>query len=675
MTETFDDILRRRYTRRALLQTVAVAAPGLMLLPDAVVVASGPVATAAAGGLTFSPITGSSGDAIEVALGYEAKLLVRWGDPIFAGAAALDPRGIADGSLLAAGSAAAQARQFGYNCDAIEFFPLDRSGRRGLLCVNHEYTNDELIFPDRLAMGREGAAALAAWSKAHPEATHLGLAAHGVSVLEIELVDTAWRLKTGSRYTRRITGTTPAEIHGPARGHQLLRTSGDPAGTRVLGTLANCSGGRTPWGTYLSAEENFQDYFGGMRSLAADANADARVLAAHRRFPMHESSYHGWEHIDTRFDLRVEPREALRFGWMVEIDPEDPRAPPRKRTALGRFAHESAACTTTGDGRVALYMGDDDAFEYVYKFVSAGRWKPRNRTANRDLLDSGVLYAARFDADGTGEWLPLVHGQGPLTPQGGFADAGEVLINTRHAADLLGATPMDRPEDIAVHPVTRRVYVALTKNPERTLAQKRDSNATRPVDHRVGAANPRPQSEFGHILEIEEDGDDAGARRFRWNVFLLPGDPAATDVRHLARLAEISPGALGAGDTYYAGYAGTPPPAPMACPDNLEFDGVGNLWIVTDGKQPHGHNNGAFAVPVAGPERGYLRQFMSGPVGAEICGCAFTPDGETLFLSIQHPGEGGTVRNPVSHWPDGNGLPPRPSVVAIRKRGGGRVGV
>ncbi|HEX7375300.1 MAG TPA: PhoX family phosphatase [Steroidobacteraceae bacterium] len=674
MTDTFDDILRRRYTRRELLHAGALAAPGLLLLPDAVVAANTQGTAAATRGLAFHPVTGSSADAIEVAAGYDADVLVRWGDPVFPGAPALDPRGLVDGSLLKPGSAAAQARQFGYNCDAIEFFPLERSGRRGLLCVNHEYTNDELIFPDRLAMGREGAAVLAAWSKSHPEATRLGLAAHGVSVLEIELVGTAWRPKIGSRYTRRITGTTPVDIRGQARGHALLRTKGDPTGTRVLGTLANCSGGRTPWGTYLTAEENFQDYFGGMRTLAADSSADARVLAAHRRFPMHEGSYHGWEHVDTRFDLRVEPGEALRFGWMVEIDPENPRAPIRKRTALGRFAHESAACTPTRDGRVALYMGDDDAFEYVYKFVSAGRWNPRHRAANSDLLDAGVLHVARFDADGTGEWLPLVHGQGPLTPRNGFVDAGEVLIKARVAADLLGATPMDRPEDIAVHPVNGNVYVALTKNSDRSLEAKRNANAARPIDHRVDAANPRPQNEFGHILEIQEEGEDAGARRFRWNVFLLPGDPAAADARHLARPSDLAPGTLGAGDTYYAGYAGLEPPAPMACPDNLEFDGAGNLWIVTDGKQPHGRNNGTVAVPVAGPERGYLRQFMSGPVGAEICGCEFTPDGETLFLSIQHPGEGGTVRDPVSHWPDGNGLPPRPSVVAIRKRGGGRIG-
>ncbi len=578
------------------------------------------------------------------------------------------------GSLLRAGSAAAQQQQFGYNCDAIAFFPLERSGRRGLLCVNHEYTNDELMFPDRLGLGREGADVLADWSRRHPEAAWLEMAAHGVSVFEIALTGDEWRPRLGSRHGRRITARTPTQIAGPARGHALLRTNADPTGTRALGTLANCSGGRTPWGTFLTAEENFQDYFGGYRSLQASAGVDTRVLAAHRRFKMLESSYHGWEHADPRFDLRMEPREALRFGWMVEIDPEDPGAPIRKRTALGRFNHESAACAIAKDDRVAVYMGDDDAFEYIYKFVSTGKRHARNPAADRNLLDDGILHAARFDSDGTGEWLPLAHGQGPLTPDNGFADQGEVVIRARDAADRLGATPMDRPEDIAVHPFDGRVYVACTKNADRTRESSRSGDDGRSLDRRVDAANPRPDNQGGHILEIREDGDDAGARRFRWNVFLLPGDPAATGARKLERAADLAVLPLGANDTYYAGYAGAEPPAAMACPDNLGFDGAGHLWIVTDGVQPRGDNNGAFAVPVSGPERGYLRQFMSAPAGAEVCGCEFTPDGETLFLGIQHPGEGSVLSKPTSDWPDGNGLPPRPSVIAIRKRGGGRIG-
>ena len=674
MTESFDDMLRPRLSRRALLRAGSLAAPAALLLPGvchAAGVAAGP---AAAPGLRFIPIAGSRDDTVRVAPGYTSQVLMRWGDAMFPGAAACDTRTLMAGSLLRAGSAAAQERQFGYNCDAIAYFPLDRSGRRGLLCVNHEYTNDELLFPDRRGMGREGAQQLADWSRRYPEAARLEIAAHGVSVLEIEFVGETWRPRIGSRYARRVTGRTPIQLSGPARGNELLRTKSDPSGTRVLGTLANCAGGRTPWGTYLTAEENIDDYFGGFGSYCSSAGADSRVLAAHRRFPLLEAGYHGWEHTQPRFDVRFEPREALRFGWLVEIDPEEPSAPPAKRTALGRFSHESTACAVARDGRITVYMGDDDKFEYVFKFVTLGKWNRRERTANRDLLDHGVLYAARFDADGSGEWLPLVHGQGPLTVKAGFADPGEVVIRARAAADLLGATPMDRPEDVAVNPLTGRVYVAFTKNGDRTAKSQLADNHGRQVDRRVDAANPRPENEQGHILEILEDGDDAAALRFRWNIFMLAGDPRSPDSRFLTDAAALLPGRLGAQDTYYAGHVGAATPAPMACPDNLAFDPGGNLWILTDGTQPRGDNNGAFAVPVTGPERGNLRQFMSAPVGAEACGCEFTPDGETLFLSIQHPGEGGSVRKPTSHWPDGEGLPPRPSVIAVRRRGGGRVG-
>ncbi len=670
MTETFDAIVRRRYTRRDLLRAGAVAAPAL-LLPD-VLLAAAPAAAGLA--LSFPPITGSTDDVVRVPPGYDAQVLLRWGDPLFPGAPALDPRGIAAGVLMQPGAAAAQRRQFGDNCDGLGFFPLQADGRRGLLCVNHEYTNDHLMFPGRREMGPDGNVR-GEWSRQHLEAVRVAMAAHGLSVVEIELVGESWRPRSGSRYTRRITADTPMEITGPARGHRLLRTRADRTGTRVLGTFANCSAGRTPWGTYLTSEENFQDYFGGLAALAAMPGVDPALLALHRRFPMHDGgSFHGWENLDPRFHLDRDPHEALRFGWMVEIDPRDPRAPGRKRTALGRMMHESAACTATRDGRAVVYLGDDDVFEYVYKFVSRGRIEPARGAANGALLDDGVLHVARFDADGAGEWLPLVHGQGPLVAANGFADAGEVSIKTRLAADRLGATPMDRPEDIAIHPSSGRIYVALTMNHQRTADARRGVLIGRDVAQGVDAANPRPANARGHIVEIIEDGEDAAAGRFRWNLFLLPGDPQASDARFLSSPADLQPGRIGSADTYYAGFTGPGQPAPMACPDNLGFDAAGHLWMVTDGAQPHGYNNGAFAVPVTGPERGYVRQFMSGPKGAEIAGCEFTPDGETLFLSVQHPGEGGTPAHPESHWPDGGDLPPRSSVIAIRKRGGGRVG-
>ena len=670
MTETFESILSRRLSRRDLLVVGLAGGAAAAWLPASVATAqpsSGPRAP------TFRAIAGSRADVVRVPEGYTSQVVVRWGDALEPGGPSIDTAGLDRGSLLRDGSASLQARCFGYNCDAIAFFPLARDGRRGVLCVNNEYTNDELLFPGRIGLGREGAERLAEWSRRNPEAARLEIAAHGVSILEVGLDAGEWRV-AASRRSRRVTGESPIDVSGPARGHVLLRTKADPSGTRVLGTLANCAGGRTPWGTYLTAEENIDDYFGGYRSYRESAGADARVVRALARLPLLEHSHHGWEHTVERFDVRREPAEALRFGWIVEIDPLDPAAAPRKRTALGRFSHEGASCGVSKDGRVAVYSGDDDKFEYLYKFVTRDRFDPRRREANRDLLDHGTLHVARFDADGTGEWLPLVHGRGPLTAQAGFADQGEVVVRARAAADLLGATPMDRPEDVEAGAGRGRVYVAFTKNDDRTLESKRALADGREVELRVDAANPRPDNGFGHVLEIVEDGEDVSSPTFRWNVFLLAGDPQAPDSRYLVDTSDLVPGRLSPGDTYFAGQSRRADLAPIGCPDNLGLDAAGNLWIVTDGAQPRGDNNGAFVVPIEGPDRGLLRQFMSGPRGAEICGCEFTPDGETLFLSIQHPGEGGTLARPVSDWPDGDGRPPRPSVVAIRRRGGGQVG-
>jgi hypothetical protein len=670
VTEPFESILSRRLSRRELL-VVGLAGGVAATWRPASVASAQPVSGPSAP--TFRAIAGSRADAVRVPEGYTSQVVARWGDALDPGGRSIDTTGLDRGSLLLEGSAVLQERCFGYNCDAIAFFPLARDGRRGVLCVNNEYTNDELLFPGRIGLGREGAGRLADWSRRNPEAARFEIAAHGVSILEIGLDAGEWRGVASPR-SRRITGASPIDIWGPARGHALLRTQADPSGTRVLGTLANCAGGRTPWGTYLTAEENIDDYFGGFRSYRDSDGADQRIVRALARLPLLEHSYHGWEHTVGRFDVRREPAEALRFGWIVEIDPQDPGATPRKRTALGRFSHEGASCAVAKDGRVAVYSGDDDKFEYLYKFVTRDRFDPRRREANRDLLDHGTLHVARFDADGTGEWLPLVHGRGPITTEAGFADQGEVVIRARAAADLLGATPMDRPEDVEAGAGRGRVYVAFTKNDDRTLESKRALADGRDVEYRVDAANPRPANGFGHVLEIAEDGEDVSSPTFRWNVFLLAGDPQSADSRYLLDTSDLVPGRLTSGDTYFAGQPRKAELAPIGCPDNLGLDGAGNLWIVTDGAQPRGDNNGAFVVPIEGTDRGLLRQFMSGPRGAEICGCEFTPDGETLFLSIQHPGEGGTLERPLSDWPDGDGRPPRPSVVAIRKRGGGRVG-
>ncbi len=498
-------------------------------------------------------------------------------------------------------------------------------------------------------------------------------AAHGVSVVQVERSARGrWALVPGAPATRRITANTPCEIMGPARAAALLH------GRRIR------PGGHA-YARHLRQLRRWQDTMGylphgrGKRRRLFRWRAQlgrGHRRCRHTRGPCGasrsvETSAYGWDHSDPRFDLRRNPREPLRCGWIVEIDPRDPRSTPRKRTALGRFCHEGANTILARDGRVAAYMGDDDKFEYVYKFVTRDRYDPRTPAANRDLLDHGTLYVARFDVDGGGAWLPLVHDEnGPLNAVAGFRDQADVVIKCRAAADRLGATPMDRPEDIEPSPVTGRVYIACSKNDSRERGSRLGMFSGREIDFGANAANPRLLNEFGHVIEMTEEGDDAAATRFRWGVFLLAGDPSVQGSRFLTRTEELLPGRLERGDTYYAGFADPAQVSPIACPDNLGFDPQGRLWIVSDADSTLIGNNGCFVVPTAGPDRGQLRQIASGPVGCEVCGCEFTPDGRTLFLSIQHPGEGGSIEAPISHWPDGGDLPARSAVVAITRDDG-----
>jgi uncharacterized protein len=659
---SFQQLLATQLSRRCLLQQglrQGLTASGLLgggLLSGGMLWELRP-ATAAdkvpALAATFAEAPASSNDQITLPPGYVHDLLIRWGDPLHGTGSALDTRTIASGALTSATAASAQLQQFGTNCDAIHYFRLDAGvlgsasirSRSGVLCVNNEYTNDELLFPERKLVWGTDPEYIRAFVSKFPGSVAFAKAAHGISVVEIARdVAGPWRYNRDSRLNRRISADTPMEMRGPARGAELLRTHADPTGTRVRGTLANCAGGRTPWGSYLSAEENLQDYFGNFKALREARGADAPTLRAHRRMRHWDSvSPHGWELVDARFDALAEPREALRFGWIVELDPLDARKPPLKRTALGRFAHEAATTTVATRGQLVVYLGDDDLFEYVYKYVSNGRVSADAATNDR-LLDEGTLYVARFAADGSGEWLPLrYHSDGPLNAAAGFRNQAEVLIQTRAAADLLSATPMDRPEDIEVHPTTGRIYIACTRNEARTPLSASINYAGRSVDRGVNAPNPRATNSYGHIVEITEAGDDHTATRFRWDVMLM------------------GPNSDGSRTT-------------LGSPDNLAFDDAGRLWIVTDGAQPDGGNDGCFVCETEGPNRGVLRRLMSGPKGAEIAGCVFSPGCDTLFLSIQHPGEGGTLSHPISSWPDGDGRQPRSSVIAIRRADGGVVG-
>ena len=630
-----------------------------------------PTSHGAAPRKTFKSIAPRHDDTFVVAEGYRHNMVARWGDSLFAGTPDFDTSQLSATSWLNPTAVNEQHRQFGTNCDAVQYFPLVQGrAAQGLVCVNHEYFSAELVWPGHRGVGMK-AEDRKRFMDQHPNAVAFMQAAHGVTVMQVQRDSKGWKRDPGSRFTRRITATTPMEITGPARGHPLMRTHADPGGTRVFGTFANCAAGKTPWGTYLTSEENFDDYFAGGRTLRETSKDDA-LTEANRRMPMRQNSFYGWDFQDPRFDLAREPHEPFRFGWMVEIDPQDPNSVPRKRTALGRFQHEGANTIVGRTGHVAAYMGDDDKFEYVYKFVTRDRFDVKNPAANRDLLDHGTLYVARFNADGRGVWLPLVHEEkGALTSREGFARQGDVVIKARAAADILGATPMDRPEDVEPSPVSGRIYIPCTKTEDRGIIDGEDRWSGREVDIDADAANPRPDNRSGHIIEIREADDDATATSFEWNVFLLAGNPA--EGRYVVDARDLQPGTLGPKDTYFAGYPHRAELSEVHCPDNLGIDPSGRLWIVTDSDNPGTPNNGCFVVPTEGAERGMLRQLASGPAGCEVCGCEFTPDGRTLFLSIQHPGEGGTLEKPRSHWPDGNGLPARAALVAVEREDGGTI--
>ncbi len=672
--ETFGEVMTRRLGRRSLLKgaagasVVGLATPALATAQTGTPIASpegSPIASPAAtpvadapAPLGFTAIEPDTGDTVVVPEGYEAVAFLQWGDPITADGPEFD---------VANQTAQSQSRQAGYNADWVEFLPLplgSDTSDHGLLVVNHEYTNPELMFPGYLTENPEYAAAVAAATQdaagatpaasvavvpeisvdipeflANPtqEIVDIELEAHGLSIVEIRRNDSgAWEVVRDSQYNRRITATTPMEITGPASGADLMKTSTDTTGTSVVGTLNNCAGGKTPWGTIITGEENFNQYFANLNALSSDD----RLFELHERFGFNEeASERQWEAFYPRFDLAQEPNEPFRFGWGVEIDPFDPTFVPRKRTALGRNKHEGHTSAVAPGGQVAIYSGDDERFEYAYKFVSAGSYNPDDRAANMDLLDEGTLYVARFNDDGSGEWLPLVHGENGLDESNGFGSQADVLIGTRLAADVLGATKMDRPEDFEANPVNKKVYLVCTNNTNREIDE-------------VDAANPRVNNVHGHIIEISETDDDHAATTFTWEMFILAGDPAN-------------------GSTYFAGFDDELV-SPMSAPDNITFDRSGNIWISTDGNRLE-QNDGLFAAPTTGEERGYVKQFFSAVPGAEVTGPVFNPDNTALFLSVQHPGEGGTYEDPISTWPNGDSLP-RPSVVVIQATDGRPIG-
>lgn len=596
--------------------------------------------------LGFEGIASSRADTISVPEGYQANVFAPWGSPLNG----VSPAYRADGG----NTAAEQEQQKGSHHDGMHFFPIDcrtggESSSEGLLVMNHEYVDANIMHSNGPTLGSQRPA----------EEVYKEMAAHGVSIQHIKRdANGDWRAVSESPYHRRITGTSTMDIYGPVRGSSKCKTAFSPSGEQTRGTFNNCSHGVTPWHTYLAAEENWAGYF---------VNFDSSLPREHRRYGVssRHSRYH-WERaqpqasISLRFDasnraptaqqdFRNEPNT---FGWMVEIDPFNPDSVPRKRTALGRFAHEGVIFAKVEEGKpVVCYSGDDSRFEYIYKFVSAEPYHAE--TAGGHLLDHGVLYVARFNDDGSGQWLALDINDPSFQQQAQaanvpFSDQADLLINARLAADVAGATKMDRPEWGAIHPETGDVYFTLTNNRERTADQ-------------VNAANPRANNTGGHIIRWRETDGDPAAKNFSWDIFLLAGEADKS--------TEDSPYATESQVTLNESNQ-------LASPDGLWFDKRGVLWIQTDmsGYQrsdgPFG-NNQMFAVD---PASGEARRFLVGPSECEVTGVVSTPDLKTLFVNIQHPGEKSKPGAFTSHWPDGGRLRPRSATVIITKRDGGIIG-
>jgi uncharacterized protein len=697
------DLSRRRFVGGGVGAGALAAAGGLTLGGFTQTVQAAPVpASLGFAGIGFESVPASLApvaDRVTVPAGYSAQLMVAWGDPIMPGAPAFNPD--------ASQSASDQARQFGAHTDGMHLFPFAGLGGkpvsdRGLLVTNHEYTHEEILYPD----GQVGNGYTIA-------KTRKSQAAHGIAVTEVRRANGKWQVLKNSPYGRRITGNSFVRISGPAAGHPLMRavqyaitdaastpTGAMTDGRSCYGTLNNCGHGVTPWGTYLSGEENWNGYFGATGALPTASSGETGKLF--NRYGLNANGFgYRWHTTDPRFDLSANPNEPNLFGWVVEVDPQNPRAVPVKRTAMGRFKHEGAWSAVDRAQNVAFYMGDDERNEYIYKFVCAGKFNPGNRAANMNLLDSGTLYVARFNADGTGNWIALLPGTVGVdgvalrdNPNFSGADDAEVLakilIKTRMAGDAVGATMMDRPEWTGVRPMIGgfdqiEAYCTLTNNNRRGSSATPTSNRTdgsttagsaRPA---VDAANPRANNLYGGVIRWREDGKTVRAMTFTWDLFIQNGDVATAK----APLAT---------NDFKGSIVDDPNgSADYGAPDGIWFDPQGRLWVQTDQQGDAAGdwvNIGSNTMVCVDPNTGMTRRFMTSPPNCEVTGVVTTPDGKTMFVGIQHPGEEATAANPTqfSNWPasqwshaaDGvTPLPggrPRSAVVVITKDDGGVIG-
>ena len=603
-TTDFDAVVETAITRRGFLGGVLAYGSGAMVMGSGLLSATSAEAQAVSR-FGFTPIPIQTDGTVHVPEGYTWQVVAKWGQPLFSDAEAFSQtNGIA---------VASSDRVFGENTDGMESFMV---GTRQVIAVNHEYVNPRENLP---LTGGEITSADDVLTLQNMQ---------GVTVMEVAESADGWEIVVDSDFNRRITQNTPMTLTGPAAGHPLLQTTADPAGTTVLGTMNNCGAGKTPWGTYLTCEENFNGYFG-------STDPELALPEGFARYGIGLEGRYAYEKYDPRFDLSQNPNEPHRFGYIVEIDPSDPTSTPVKHTALGRFKHENAAAVIAPDGRVVVYMGDDERGEFMYKYVSNGVYTPGGPTSA--LLDDGVLYVAKFENDLTGEWVAL-------TPASTGMSEAEIAIYTRMAASKVGATTMDRPEWVAVNPVAAEGYCCLTNNSRRGVSPNAGGDPTPAV-----GPNPRAENDYGQIVRWYPSNDDHGSDTFRWDLYVMAGNPTVHDDAY-AGSSNVNEGNL------------------FNSPDGMMFDSTGLLWIQTDGDDS---NEGDFVgmgnnqMLAGDPATGQIERFLTGPNGSEVTGLTWSADKRTMFVGIQHP---------AAPFPDGEGMLPRSAVIAVKRADGAMVG-
>lgn len=607
----FEEVANKMVSRRGFLGGGAAVGAGAFVMGSTTLAASKALAAGASESrLAFNMVKANTLDTVTVPEGYKWEVVASWGDPLFSNAPAFD--------AATGGTGVSQELAFGDHNDGMAFFSKD--GKQ-IMAINNEYTNGDTLHANR--------------SDGMPKTTddvRKNKAAHGVSIIEVAQRGGNWGVVQDSVYNRRITADTEMDITGPARGHKWMQTSADPKGLVAKGTWNNCGNGQPPWGTYLTCEENFNGYF-----TANDKNY--KMPEAFKRYGISSEGRYNWAMADDRFNLAKEPNEPNRFGYVVEIDPLDPTSRPKKRTALGRFKHENAELTIAANGHVVVYLGDDERGEFLYRFISKHKYLAGGH--NRDLLEEGTLYVAKFHDNNRGEWVAL-------TPKTTGMTEAEISIHTRMAASKVGATTMDRPEWVAAHPHKAEVYCSLTNNKNRGVKPNAGGDATP-----AGGPNPRVKNNFGQIVRWMPMDSDHTHNEFKWDLFVLAGNPAVYDDAN-------------------AGSKNINQDNMFNSPDGLKFDSKGLLWIQTDGNysnekgfQGQGNNQ----MLVGDPETGEIRRFLVGPKECEITGSAWNAGRTTMFISIQHPGEKGN-----SHWPNGGNSVPRSSVIAISREDGAVIG-